>query len=972
MASTDVINLIRKVYEQGEGDPKKCQVLSDLQKSEQAWQVCFDILKAGSDGTYPIPAVTFASITLKRKIKRDLASLAQDNHEPLKELIITSLMTFFENKPVRTQLCISLVYLLIQSDKWIDPIVAVTSRLPDSPQKAGICVEYFTVLAEELTVIKDIRLKSVKRDMLREHLKQISTDAHQFLWSLLSLPQQTAKTIKQVLNCYSVWIDGELFDEGTLASAPSGLTDGHSQFPIVDFIVDRLVQLRPFSGIGFTADTSELHDSCTQCMCSLLQSYGIYPGRNRDILAAIYKAVMQRFPSLLGAVNQWTEDIDNTVFNLLKILTTLGYSLSDAMRLDIPDPELNNAIILQCLLEYTKCKHFEVADIMLTFWEEFTDPASNADQSRQLERFGYIFEALIDRLLDLTRAPPDCVQPISHETNSDLFRLRQCAQNIMYSIVCIVGLQKCFGRLYDELNTDDWALAEASIHLMWGCALRLSELESKDPRAAESVEIRYVLTEFIFPMADCHLALVSSAVELVNALARWLCSRQDLLASSIDFLFRFLAQCPDDCARALLALCEANAPLLAPSLCGFLEATASALTVRDVALKPSTVNSLVKACGLLVVHASRQDVHFEPDTLMSAFQHYLQAKSASQGCDLATRLDKVCSFFRTVFQAKTRHGDRDLMQRLLHSFHSKLWACILACLQQKQSDVVETACNVLRYVTRCAEVDIEPFVPSIVDAILKCFKLAHCSCLLYLASVLLDELGEHFSAGQETDLDRLMTDSLLDDAYACLDSSRAYRKNPDLAEDLFRLCRRFAQRRPDMFLRSPQGQKAVELALTHCSHEHGEALPALLDFLTAVCTWECKNSGNPDAKYGPFLLSDDYRRTLMYRILRAVAKDELLNETKRIYAEFLNSLCLMLGSERVLKSMELALIELITELQTNEDVAQQVGQLLNELAAAQTVAVTGSSISEGELNNKIHSSTDKFKCFVFQLEDVFC
>ncbi|KAI0981237.1 hypothetical protein GJ496_010770 [Pomphorhynchus laevis] len=347
MANAEIINLIREVYEVGHTSPSRCEELSQIQKSDEAWTVCSEILKYSVQQNLSVPVVTFAALTLKRKIKKDLNSLSKENHDPLKELIIKSVITYATCKPIRTQLCLALVYLVIQSDKWNDPIVTITSCLPDGDHKAIIILEYFTILADELTSLKDVKIKHIRRDQLRRQLNDLAPDVNQFLLSLLCQRHEDINFLCDIINCYTIWIDGQLIDEKLL------ITSDGNEVQLLPFLFKHLLEAGECS--------EDLHDSCTECMCSLLQICGENLGVNRNILVKANNVIVSNFPRLLGSVNQWTQEVTKPVFNLLKILVSLGYSLQNVYRLNIPDIELNDTRVLQCLLEYTKCKHYDVS-----------------------------------------------------------------------------------------------------------------------------------------------------------------------------------------------------------------------------------------------------------------------------------------------------------------------------------------------------------------------------------------------------------------------------------------------------------------------------------------------------------------------------------------------------------------------------------------------------------------------------------
>lgn len=232
--------------------------------------------------------------------------------------------------------------------------------------------------------------------------------------------------------------------------------------------------------------------------------------------------------------------------------------------------------------------------------------------------------------------------------------------------------------------------------------------------------------------------------------------------------------------------------------------------------------------------------------------------------------------------------------------HTCLWPQLTSCLMHEYVDIVEASCNIFRYAIRLSGPAFEPLAESMIETILKSFQHTRNSCMLYLASVLLDELGSQPCPW----LEHLVNGPLIGDVLDFLSTKENFRKNPDMVDDFFRLCKRLVQRRPALFLSHPQGKRAFDLAVENCVFEHPDALPSLMDFLAAVCTAE--------RSQGERLYFSDVNtlKTVISKMLAAVAHDDLLESTRVSYAEFLCSLDEGLNRDILIKAIENALVEL--------------------------------------------------------------
>lgn len=93
------------------------------------------------------------------KIVYDIHQLSRDSLPPLRDLLLSLLMTYRSGpKPIRTQLCVCLASLAIQMTEWKDVLQHVVSALGSQQETLACILEFLGVLPEEVTEGRKINL----------------------------------------------------------------------------------------------------------------------------------------------------------------------------------------------------------------------------------------------------------------------------------------------------------------------------------------------------------------------------------------------------------------------------------------------------------------------------------------------------------------------------------------------------------------------------------------------------------------------------------------------------------------------------------------------------------------------------------------------------------------------------------------------------------------------------------------------
>lgn len=108
-------------------------------------------------------------------------------------------------------------------------------------------------------------------------------------------------------------------------------------------------------------------------------------------------------------------------------------------------------------------------------------------------------------------------------------------------------------------------------------------------------------------------------------------------------------------------------------------------------------------------------------------------------------------------------------------------------LRRYQADVrvMERACRTLRFALRCCGRHLAALLAPLARSMAALYLAQAHSCLLYLASILVDELAAVPHCGPDL---IAMLQALMPRAFLLLQQENGLKDNPDTVDDLFRLC----------------------------------------------------------------------------------------------------------------------------------------------------------------------------------------
>lgn len=172
--------------------------------------------------------------------------------------------------------------------------------------------------------------------------------------------------------------------------------------------------------------------------------------------------------------------------------------------------------------------------------------------------------------------------------------------------------------------------------------------------------------------------------------------------------------------------------------------------------------------------------------------------------------------------------------------------------------ISETSCRCIRFMVRCIGHQTGVWLgESVANLIVKLYDGHKHSCFLYLASVLIDEMGlnEQYTNGL-VGLVSALSRSALDQLGK---GENALRDNPDTVDDFFRMCLRLVQKVPEAFFSCEAAEMIISCATVAAKLDHRDANSSVCKFFGQLV--DCASGGLPPAKelllkHGPFYVQN--------------------------------------------------------------------------------------------------------------------
>lgn len=786
------------------GEKEKASLwLGNLQRSVYAWKIADALLQQ----SFGLESCYFAAQTMRTKIQYAFHELPPDSYLSLRDSLLNHLSKVTEETAsvIVTQLSLALADLILQMNQWNSPIPDVITRFGtnSATQNLQVLLEVLHVLPEEIGS-RSLRLGEARRKEVTDSCKSVCVQVVQILKGCLVNSYGTkeeAKIQTRVFRCLGSWL--------SLGAIPPKDSDLEDIFKLV------------FFALVNQSSSGMLHEAATNCICNaviLIEDVEHYQELSHSLCHGVYSLI----DSYHLAVAQ--EDPDKAT-NFCRIFTELAESLLDTMLLS-PNQGLGNLNSLELLLNCVGHHDFEIAEITFNVWYRLSEGLYKENN----ENLNKVFQPYVQRLI-LALARHCEIEPdnesIPDETD-DFGEFRQRATDLVRDIVYIVGSVNCFRQMFENLKNNgtssSWNTSEASLFIMAAVAKNII------PEERDTVP-QVIHMIFNLPVGT-RLAFRYTSIRLLGELCEWIEKHSEYLDPVLNWLMTGLqeAALASISAIALQNICNTCRKQMTNHFDGLLQIIKAIDQFRignDAALKliKGTANILIHIPEQSFTEALRQMCAAQTTPLLEIVKTAENCKDGAKP-DPTIYLDRIAAIFRANPAGSVPNNQVQHCQIVVQ----EIWPVLSRTCECYQGDsrVVERCCRSIRFVVRSVSKHSLPLLEPLVTQMVSLYQVHHHSCFLYLGSILVDEYGSENGCVQGL---IEMFQAFCGPTFQLLNRTNGLRDNPDVVDDLFRLCSRFLQRCPTPFLQAPTMEPLFQCALASSSIDHREVNSSVMKFL---------------------------------------------------------------------------------------------------------------------------------------------
>ncbi|XP_026733199.1 transportin-3 [Trichoplusia ni] len=770
--------------------------LGDMQKSIHSWKIADELLQQKKD----MHSCYFAAQTMRSKVQHSLSELPPEALVSLRDSLVAHLehTSPETSASVLTQLSLALADLALQMPSWQNCIGDLIKSFSNKNDFA--LLEVLTVLPQEIDS-SGLKLGENRREEIKSELRSNAHIVTLFLKESISSSQNTHVALK-IIKCMTSWIQVRAIN---IQEVPQNAVIGFS-----------LQVLRDHNSIN------TLHDAASDCITALLHCLE-ENNNNENIERLLFESVSALEESYHLAV---AHEEDEKATNYARVFTELAETFLEKIIVSMSGGNTHFALrSLELALVCVGHHDYEVAEITFNLWYRLSEEVYQRDYQPLTDAFKPHIERLIEALARHCQCEPDHTQ--LPDEGDEFYEFRSKVMGLIKDVVFIVGSSSVFRQMFATLHADiSWEQTEAALFVMQSVAKNI---------LPEEYEYVPKVVEAILSMPDtAHIAVRKTCILLLGELCEWIERHSECLEPCLQFLIKALhdKQLAYAAATALQNICRACRSQAASHVEILLRAGAAS---DSLALPPLAAAALMRALAAAIgrlppeqlAGAMREAVGVQVAGLAALLKAGREVRKGTES-DPAVWLDRVAALFRDV-DAPGGAGEHPCVPAL-----SDAWPVLQAALARHQLDarVMERWCRCVRFALRMCGARAAPLAPALAARLRELYAARPHSCVLYLASVLLDELAATPAAVPH--LVALLQD-VMPQAFRLLQPPEALKENPDTVDDLFRLCIRFLQRIPQEFLSSEALPTVMQCATLACSLDHREANSSVMKFLSDFC-----------------------------------------------------------------------------------------------------------------------------------------
>ncbi|XP_050046846.1 transportin-3 isoform X1 [Dermacentor andersoni] len=799
-----VVQAIHALYRQPDttGKEKASVWLGELQRSVSfvcAWKIADELLQQNVD----LESCYFAAQTMRTKIQYVFHELPPESHVSLRDSLMEHLAKVTKDTApvIVTQLSLAMADLALQMAAWKSPVVDLITRFGCSMSHIPVLLEVLTVLPEELNS-RSLRLGANRRNEIIELFTEVSGRVVHLLDVCLQPAQNPDERVRaRVFRCLGSW-----FSVGGLR-----LED-----PVLHKLLGSV-----FEALKSPTSSSSVHETATDCVCNALMLIGQHSSQSTALAQVLVQGVYSLVESYHLSVAH--EDLDRSV-NYCRIFTELAESLLDDM-IQHPGQGLGDPRCLDLLLTCVGHYDYEVAEITFNLWYRLSEALYKESNDALNAFFGRYIQMLLVALCRHCQLDPDKEGVPSDKDDFGDFRNR--VAELIKDVVYLVGSANCFHQMFENLKNQGasatWDVTEATLFAM--AAVAKNVVPEENDTVPEVVEAILKLP------AESHAAVRHTSIQLLGELCEWIDKHPQYLDPVLTFLLQALqTQSLASVAAASLqnvcATCRSQMVAHFPALLHIVSAvdTLSVSTSAALGLLKGAVLVLAKMSPEQVTDGMRQLCRLQTERL-TRVMNAEETNAEGSRSEPIIYLDRLAAIFRNT-NVNIPLGQPHPCQPVVE----EVWPVLSQACHRYQADekITEQCCRCIRFAVRCIGRHSHSLLQPLVTQMVQLYQVHQHSCFLYLGSILVDEYGSE--AGCVQGLIEMLQ-AFCGPAFRLLANADALRNHPDTVDDLFRLCTRYIQRMPVVFLKNPALSGIIQCALAACPLDHREANTSVMKFL---------------------------------------------------------------------------------------------------------------------------------------------
>ncbi|CAJ0581571.1 unnamed protein product, partial [Mesorhabditis spiculigera] len=869
-----VYNAIQVLYS-GTNNAEAQQWINAFTKSTDAWMACDQILAERKD---PV-ACYFAAQTLRQKIVKNLKEVPEASLESLRESIINHLTQIHvvdqTSEATSTQLCLAVANLYIQVPVWTNFIAQLLNRFTAlSGDRTKMLLTLLKVFPEE---VETSCVGENRREAIRQELAMSADSVILYLRTVLeaALQKRPAEEdlIKKVVQCLAA-----------LLQNPSIETNNIARSDLIGFV---------FQILSAPAVSHPLHDAATECIVAgLLRIEDFH--KHKELAVILHRAIFALRP-VWTATNQ--EDTDR-LQNFTRVFVELTESLIEpVVNQDRDATPLQDIAIFEFLI--LAAEHFDYALIEMTFnvWYRISEALFMIDDNDHVGQFKPFVVRYLQALAKHSQFDVD--EAGLPDQDSDFNDFRRKVRETVKDVAFIVGTDECIKLMFNNMaeaakNKETWEKTEAALFISSNVIENL--LPEEDSVVPELINQLVQLTP-----ATGHPCLIMTAIQFMGGCSEWLAKHPALIDRVMQWLFHYL-ESPvfvTTASGSIEQICD-HAPVVhyVPALITAIDRL-EAITTNGKNVEKAA-QDLTKAAATLCNHLDREELTLRLRALCDPILMKLQlildadipaAADENKGdgwIQMAHRpiiwIDRLAAIFRVIKPYHTEKGAYDLSKPPWLEVAGNTWQATSRCLQKYQANdrLVEHTCRAIRHVVRSLGTHSEPFVQPLILQLMDIYSRHRHSCILYLASILVDEYG-----ATENLRDGLMEmlRSLAVNTFPVLDQEHGFRNHPDTVDDLFRLAHRYITRCPSSFFVHPICQPLFECCLHALHVDHTEASRSVTKYCNEMLN-QLVTARRMQYEDAGVKAADELMRTNAGRLLEHALKAGLFDVSSKLLRDF--------------------------------------------------------------------------------------